>query len=202
MAYGEPDKLGFATQLVGALAYVGMARSDSVRISCLGAPAGASGFGVFRRRSRFFKLVEELSRIAPAGFVDLNAGLSACLPDESPHSLVILVSDLLTPDGVSASLDALKSRRLDVVVLHLVSPEEMDPRLSGEVELIDAETDQTLELGISLETLQAYRTRFAAWLERCKSDCLSRGIRYVRVPTNRPIPSIMLDDLRRARVLR
>jgi hypothetical protein len=103
---------------------------------------------------------------------------------------------------VSASLDALQSRRLDVVVLHLVSPEEIDPRFSGEVELIDAETDQTLELGISLDTLRAYRARFAAWLDRCQTDCLSRGIRYVRVPTNRPLSSIVLDDLRRARVLR
>jgi uncharacterized protein (DUF58 family) len=202
MAYGEPDKLSFAAQLVAALAYVGMARSDSVRISCLGAPDRPLASGVLRRRSRFPKLVEELSRIAPVGLVDLSAGLSTCLPEDAHHSLVVLVSDLLTRDGVAASLEALQSRRLDVVVLHLVSPQEMDPRFSGEVELIDAETDQTLELGISLETLRAYRARFAAWLARCQGDCLSRGIRYVRVPTNRPLSSIMLDDLRRARVLR
>ena len=35
MAYGQPDKLGFATQLVAALGYVGIARSDAVRIVCL-----------------------------------------------------------------------------------------------------------------------------------------------------------------------
>src|SRR3954470_4724934 len=36
MAAGTPDKLSFAADVVAALAYIGMARADSVRILCLG----------------------------------------------------------------------------------------------------------------------------------------------------------------------
>jgi hypothetical protein len=38
-----------------------------------------------------------------------------------------------------------------VVVLHVVSPDEADPRLTGEVELIDAETNEVLQVGVSLD---------------------------------------------------
>jgi uncharacterized protein (DUF58 family) len=201
MGYGEPDKLTFAAQLVAALGYVAMARSDSVRIACL--TPRASGFGPFGRRSRMPELVRRLSEIAPAGLVDVNAGLAECLPEAARQPLVVVVSDLLTPPGVSSGLEALRvGRQADVVILHVVSPEEMEPRLSGEMELVDAETNEVLELGVSLETLAAYRARFAAWLDEQETECRGQGVRYVRVRTDRALTSVVLDDLRRGGVLR
>jgi uncharacterized protein (DUF58 family) len=201
MAYGQPDKLAFAAQLVAALGYVAMARSDSVRIACMAPKPG--GFGPFGRRARMPDLVRQLAHIAPTGLVDVNAGLAACLSDEPRQPLVVVVSDLLTPLGVSSGLESLcVARQADVVVLHVVSPEEMNPRLSGEMELVDAETNEVLELGVSLETLAAYRARFATWLDEREAECRGRGVRYIRVQTDRPITSVILDDLRRAGVLR
>jgi uncharacterized protein (DUF58 family) len=202
MAYGQPDKLEFAAQLVAALGYIGMARSDSVRIACLTDAPASPGFGPFGRRARLPQLVADLSRVAPAGLVDLNSGLSSCLGPSPERPLVIVVSDLLAMPGVAQGLDALQALNADVVVLHVVSTEEMDPRLSGEVELVDAETDEVLEIGVSLDTLAAYRARFAAWLADRQADCSQRGIRYVRVPTHRPLANVVLDDLRRGGVVR
>jgi hypothetical protein len=202
MAYGQPDKLEFAAQLVAALGYIGMARSDSVRIACLTDAPASPGFGPFGRRARLPQLVADLSRVAPAGLVDLNSGLSSCLGPSPERPLVIVVSDLLAMPGVAQGLDALQALNADVVVLHVVSAEEMDPRLSGEVELVDAETDEVLEIGVSLDTLAAYRARFAAWLADRQADCSQRGIRYVRVPTHRPLANVILEDLRRGGVVR
>jgi uncharacterized protein (DUF58 family) len=212
MAYGQPDKLGFATQLVAALGYVGIARSDAVQIVCLTeqpvAP-GASPFGPTfrvasrgRQRVKMPDLVRQLSKVAPAGWLDVNAGLSACLSDGARQPLVVVVSDLLTPGGVSAGIGALLARQTDVVILHVVSPDEVDPRLSGEMELLDAETNEVLEVGVSLETLAAYRARFATWLAEREAECHARGVRYARLMTDRPLASVMLDDLRCSAVLR
>jgi hypothetical protein len=132
----------------------------------------------------------------------LNAGLSGCLDASSERPLVIVVSDLLALPGVSRGLDSLQALRADVVVLHVVSAEEMNPQLSGEVELVDAETDEVLEIGVSLDTLAAYRARFAAWLADRQADCSQRGIRYVRLTTHRPLASVVLEDLRRGGVVR
>ncbi len=198
----KPDKLEFATQLVAALGYIGMARSDSVRIACLTDAPSAPTFGPFGRRGRLPQLMADLARIAPAGLVDLNSGLAGCLGASPAQPLVIVVSDLLTLPGIAQGLDALRAARADVVVLHLLSPEEMDPRLAGELELVDAETNEVLEIGVSMATLAAYRTRHAAWLADRAAESSQRGIRYVRVRTDRPLASVVLDDLRRAAVLR
>jgi uncharacterized protein (DUF58 family) len=202
MDFGNPPKLGFAAQLVAALGYIGMARADSVRIVCLARQPSTQGFGPFARRGRLPHLVTELSKIAPAGLVDLNDSLATCLPTDVAQPLVVLVSDLLTPAGLSDGLESLQARHADVVMLHVLSPDELEPRLSGQIELLDAETDETLEVGVSLETLAAYRARMAAWLGARQTECSQRGMRYVRVPTDRQLDAVMLDDLRRGGVLK
>jgi uncharacterized protein (DUF58 family) len=199
---GTPSKLEFAAQLTAALAYVGVARTEAVRIVCLGGRRPATSFGPLGRRSRMPELIAGLSRLAPVGAVDLNAAMDGCLEAGTRPTLVVLVSDLMKPGGVAGGLEALRARVADLVVVHVVSPEESNPRLSGEVELFDAESGDVLELGISLETLAAYRARFAAWLEERAAECRTRGIRYVRVGTEHPLASVVLDDLRSGGVLR
>lgn len=204
---GEPDKLDFAAQLVAALTYVGASRADAVRIACLGrsAPVGPTAWfaGPFSRRSRVADLVQQLSTLAPAGLVDLNAGLAECVPPgASARSLAVVVSDLLMPEGVASGLDALRARVADVAVVHIVSPEELNPELSGELELVDAESGATLELGVSLDTLAAYRQRLGHWLDAREADCGRRGMRYIRVRTDQPVNEVVLDDLRRGGLLR
>ena len=204
MDFGEPSKLAFAAELVAALAYVGASRADAVRVACLSRvqPVGWR-IGPFSRRARVPEVVQQLAALAPAGQIEVNAELAACLPREaSSNSLVVVISDLLTPGGVAAGLDALRARVADVAVLHVVSPAEQHPDLSGEVELLDAESGRTLELGISLATLDAYHSRFTAWLDAREAECRRRGLRYVRVSTDRPVNEVVLDDLRRGGLVR
>jgi hypothetical protein len=147
--------------------------------------------------------LQQLSALTPAGLVDLDAALSECATRDVPRtSLAVVVSDLLTPDGASAGLDALRARVGDLAVVHLVSPDELEPRLSGEVELIDEETGATLELGVSQDTLAAYRARLQAWLDARADDCHRRGMRYIRARTDRPLASLVMDDLRSGGLLR
>jgi uncharacterized protein (DUF58 family) len=200
MDYGQPDKLGVATHLVLALASIGASRVDTVRIAYLGQPNPPAR--PFARRG-IPDLVRQLSQLSPTGLVDLNTELDICVPSDSrAGTLAVVISDLLSPDGAASGLDSLRARLGDVAVVHIVSPQELDPSVSGEVELIDAESGRALELGVSLDTLAAYRTRFNAWLDARADECLRRGLRYIRVRTDRPLASIVLDDLRRGGLLK
>jgi uncharacterized protein (DUF58 family) len=201
MDYGQPNKLSFATQLVTALAYVGASRADIVRVAYLGQPRQRAWS--LRRRSRLPDLQRELAALAPVGMVDLNESLAASMPSDAPAtSLAIVISDLLTPEGAAGGLDGLCARVADVAVIHVVAPDELEPRLSGELALVDAESGAALELGVSLATLSAYRSRFADWLDARETECRRRGLRYCRVRTDRPLASVVLSDLRRGGLVR
>jgi uncharacterized protein (DUF58 family) len=201
MAWAEShDKLDYAAQLVANLGYIALARADAVRVRLLGK---TPRLGPLRGRNRMGELLRALQQVAPGGQVDIARALADCVPSGQSRRgqpLLIVVSDLLAADGLHAGWDALLG--LDVVVLHVVSPAELEPRITGEVELIDAETGAILELGASLETLEAYRARFADWLAEQQAACEQRGMRYVWVRTDRPAAAVILDDLRRAGVLK
>lgn len=201
MDFGNPSKLDVGAQLVTALAHIGAGRADGVRVTCLG--RSLPGRWPLRRRSHVSELVRELARLTPAGRVDLNATLSACVPaDAPPHALAVVVSDLMSPAGIQGALDTLRARVADIAVVHVVAPEELQPNISGEVELIDAETGVITELGVSQATLSAYRTRFTAWLDARESDCRARGLRYTRVTTDTPIATAVLRNLREMGLLK
>jgi uncharacterized protein (DUF58 family) len=200
MVWGEPDKLGFAARMAAALAYVGLGRFDAVRLVQLG--NSAAPLGPLRGRRRFGDVVQALSAGAGHGRLDLASQVGACLPSPTRQGLVVLVSDLLAPEGVEAGLDRLLQQGVDVVVLHVLSPQELSPDLLGELELLDSETNERLEVGLSLAVLKQYRERLDGWLERQAAACGERGLRYVRLPTDRALDAVMLDDLRRGNVLR
>jgi uncharacterized protein (DUF58 family) len=200
MAWGEPDKLAFAARTVAALAYVGLGRFDAVRLVQLGHPRG--GLGPLRGRRRFGEVVQALSDGGAYGRLDLSAHVAECLPAPTRQGLVVLVSDLLAPEGVERGLDGLLHQGVDVIVLHVLSPQELNPDLIGELELLDAETNERLEVGLSVAVLKQYRDRLGGWLERQASVCSQRGLRYVRLRTDRTLDSVVLDDLRRGDVLR
>jgi uncharacterized protein (DUF58 family) len=202
MACGQRDKLAFSAELVAALGYVALARSDSVRVLRLGSGGTGAMLGPLRGRARVAELVRFLAQTESSGRVELESALAESVPSATAHRLVLIVSDLLTPAGLDGGLDALLDQRTDVVVIHVYSPEEQDPRLAGEVELIDSETGETLELGASLATLEAYRERYKRWQAEQEATCTARGLRYVRVPADRAVASVVLDDLRRGQVLR
>jgi uncharacterized protein (DUF58 family) len=202
MAWGEPDRLTFAARVLAALAYVGLARYDAVQVVCLGQERGATLLGPLRGRVRFPDVVALLSSVRGDGEVDLSTRLTQSLPGVSNQSLVVLVSDLLAPSGVEHGLDALKRDGADVVVIHVVSNAEANPNLAGDIEMVDAETDEVLEVGLSVEALERYRQRYQEWLRQQETVCAGRGLRYVRVNSDGSIDSAILNDLRHAGVLR
>jgi hypothetical protein len=132
-----------------------------------------------------------------ASALPLSGGLSRARP------LVVVLSDLLTADveGLGASFDALISQGASVAVVHILSPQEEAPTTRGELELVDAETGQRIDIGLSAETVERYRERLSAWLREVEAVCLQRGVPYTRVSSDQSVESVVIENLRRVQVV-
>jgi uncharacterized protein (DUF58 family) len=200
MAAGQPPKLLFAKRAAAALGYIGLASEDRIALTALAGRAGRRQVAL-RGSGRVFRLLSALSSIDVAdGTTDLLAAARHAGAQLSGRGVIVLISDLLDPaaDKVIRDLAATGS---ELIVLHVLSPEELDPTMEGDVRLVDVESGDGIDVTIDLATIDDYKTRLAAWQEGFADLAARRGATYVSVPTNLPLADLVFAELRRRRVL-
>ncbi|MFP5342739.1 MAG: DUF58 domain-containing protein [Candidatus Limnocylindria bacterium] len=200
MATGSPDKLVFAKRAAAALGYIGLASEDRVAVSAL-AGRMARRRASLRGTGRVFRLLADLSSIEAAdGPTDLVAAARHAATQLSGRGVIVLLSDLLDPaaDRVIRELAATGS---ELVVLHVLSPDELDPPLEGDLRLVDRETGDQVDITVDLATLDAYRARLAAWKTTLADLAARRRASYVDLSSDVNLAELMFAELRRRRVL-
>ena len=200
MAAGNPPKLVFAKRAAAALGYIGLASEDRVAVTALAGRAGRRQVAL-RGSGRVFRLLSALSGIASAdGATDLLAAARHAGAQLSGRGVVVLISDLLDPaaDKVIRELAATGS---ELIVLHVLSPDELDPSMEGDVRLVDVESGDGLEVTIDLATIDDYKLRLAAWQEGFADLAARRGATYVPISTDLPLADLVFAELRRRRVV-
>ena len=97
---------------------------------------------------------------------------------------------------------ALAGRGHEIALLHALTPEELNPPIRGDLRLIDSETGDKVEVTIDGATLVAYRRRLEAWQTELRALAGKHGGRYVMLRTDLPLRRLLLEDLRRANIVR
>jgi len=200
MAAGRPAKLLFAKRAAAALGYIGLASEDRVAVAVLGGRV-ARRQPSLRGSGRVFRLLSNLSSIEVAsGPSDLVAAARHAAAQLSGRGVIVLISDLLDPaaDRVIRELAATNS---ELVILHVLSPDELDPRLEGDLRLVDAETGDGIDVTVDLATIDGYKARLAAWQAGFADLAAKRRASYVTVPSDLPLVDLVFAELRRRRVL-
>jgi uncharacterized protein (DUF58 family) len=200
MASGTPDKLQFAKRAAAALGYIGLASEDKVAVSVLGGRA-ARRRTQLRGSGRVFRLLAELSAIRVTdGPTDLVAAARHAAAQLTGRGVVILISDLLDPSA-DRVIRELASTRSELIILHVLSPDELDPPLEGDLRLVDAETGASVDVTADLATIDAYRDRLAEWKASFAHLAARRQATYVDLSSDVPLNDLVFAELRRRRVL-
>jgi uncharacterized protein (DUF58 family) len=200
MASGRPDKLQFAKRAAAALGYVGLASEDRVTISVLGGRSARRRVSL-RGSGRVFRLLSELSAIAVAdGPTDLVAGARHAAAQLRGRGVILLLSDLLDP-GADKVIRELAATRSELIVLHVLSPQELNPDLEGDLRVVDSETGEGVDVTADLATVDAYRDRLAAWKQGFADLAARRGATYVDLASDVALNELVFAELRRRRVL-
>lgn len=203
MAWGAPPKLVAMQHLAAALGYLALVQGDRLRVTPFGA-APLPPLGPLQSKARALELLRFVARLDPAPQTDLRRSLEQYARAHERGGLLVLCSDLLSEpaEALLAGLRALAPARWQVLVLHLLDPRELDPDLSGPLELEDSETGQRLALTLDSAALAQYRRNAAAWQEQAARTCAQRGAAYARIMTDWPFERAVLPYLRARQILR
>jgi uncharacterized protein (DUF58 family) len=200
MNFGDPTKLRVAKQLAAALGYVGLCRADRVSVAALG-PQGRSA-PILRGRASLWKMLQYLESVSSGTNVSLYDGVKDFSIRNSGTGVAVLLTDLMDKQGYESALRMLIGRRMDVFVMHILSPEEIDPPLRGDRKLIDVEDGDSAEVTINSYVLEKYKQTVQSFIGSVKTFCARRSIVYIPVRTETPVETIVTKYLRERGVVR
>ncbi|MBX7244028.1 MAG: DUF58 domain-containing protein [Candidatus Sumerlaeaceae bacterium] len=201
MDFGTPNKLQYARQVAAALAYVSLLSMDRVSIAGFGTGLSQK-LPPKRGRSQAMQVFDFLAALKSDGPTSLENAARRFALEARRSGLVIFISDFLDKAGYETALKQLLHKRCEVYAIHVLSPEEMNPPLAGDLRLVDAEDGQVVEITVTERLLRNYRSVMSAYCEQLRAFCIQRGIGYIPAPTNAPFEDLILHYLKMSGLVR
>ena len=196
MDYGRPNKFRYATQVAAALGYMGLINMNRFGVGAFSDRLDQTLQPARGRRS-FHTLVRFLEGLKPGGRTNLQAACRRFALENARRGVVVVISDFMDREGYEEALKTLAARRFDIFFIQVLSPQELDPPLAGDLTLVDAEDGALTEVTVSRRLLKAYQKNLAAFMGGLRDACHKRGARYVGVSTGLPVERLVVDQLRR-----
>lgn len=136
-------------------------------------------------RSHLRAVLAALANTAAEGKTASASALRRAVGLLRSRGVLVLIADLLEDDeGVEAELRRASRMGHDVTVFHVLTPDELEWRWGGDVELQDSETGERV-LSAPAASVE-YRRRVEAFVQRWRERCTAAGIEYVLARTDAP----------------
>jgi uncharacterized protein (DUF58 family) len=201
MDFGTPSKLHYARQVAAALAFVGLVNLDRVVVEAFNDRLTQS-LPAARGRRSLWRVLDFLQKVEPAGPSDLRRALRTFSLKCSGKGIVVLLSDFMDKGGYEDALRYLVARQLDIYVIQILSQEEIEPEIVGDLKLVDIEDDDVAEITVSAPLLKRYKQNLAAYRGALNEFCTRRGIAYLFTSNQVPFERLVLTALRQRGLVR
>lgn len=204
MGWGKPRAKGrLAAQLAGALTFIALQSGDRVELAACQGAGVVEHLPALRGEAAAWTAWRLLERLESGGSTDLNGALSALSRYLRGAGLTVLISDLFSPTGYQQGIDALLARRQEVLLVHVLAPDEMEPPadLVGEWRLLDTEPASPIEVTITPGVLRAYRRLLKTFTQEAADFCRRRGLTYLQLRSDVDLQDVVLRTFRTAGIV-
>ena len=195
MDFGTPTKFLFAARLAAVLAYVALASLDRVVVGFVD-DDGVRLHGPSRGRAGFYSILQFLESGRARGRGSLERGLRIHAAAGTP-GLTVLFSDFFDA-ALPGALLPHRFRRHSLALVQVLSPDELDPTLDGDLKLIDAEDERATEITVGPRELAAYTARLEAHRDSLHRFALRHAASMLTLPSNATLEQAVWDHLLRA----
>lgn len=214
---GVPNKFLFMQKLAAALAYIGLVNLNRVAITAIGEKIGVADdpetaaqppVGVvsqirdLRGRRRLTDLVAYLCSLEPSGNTRFTDACKRIAITRRGKGVMLVLSDFFVKEGYEDGLRLLKGHGYEVFVVQVLAPEELEPKIGGDLRLKDVEDGDVAEVTITASLLKKYKQTINAYCNRLHEFCAQRDITHMTVTSDTPVDQFVLDYLRRRGLLR
>ncbi len=178
---GSPDglKLDFAKRFAAAVGYMVLARSERVQVF-----SAADGLVTSpppnRGRAGLPTFLSLLDALTAEGATNLAKAVDATVRRSQKPGLLVVVSDFFDGADILSSLKQAAFSGHQLALVQVLSREEVDPTLEGDLALVDAESGATIEVTMDESALVAYQSRLQALTSDLEQFAKRHAASYLR----------------------
>jgi uncharacterized protein (DUF58 family) len=192
---GGPKKMDYARYIAASLMYLAIKHQrdaaglivfdDEVRDHVR--PSG--------RQGQLVRLMASLEAAEPHARTDFAKPLRLFQELLHRRGIVIVLSDFYEdPELVARTIEPLRFHGNEVVLFHILDPQEVRPVMKGPSVLVDLETDRRIEV-IPEYAKTTYRAKIDAHIEALRSKSQAVGMGYHLLTTNQPLDNALREYL-------
>ncbi len=201
MEFGDPDKYLYARRVAAAIAYIGLANYNRVSVTAFSDRYGPEMVGV-RGRRMIHQLLGHLSGIEATGEGNMTAACRQFAIRHPQRGIVLLLSDFMDKAGYEDGMRYLIGRKYDLYAIQMLSPDEIEPPLNGDLQLVDIEDEDVADITVSRALINRYKQNLHAYCRGLQDFCTRRGVNYMFTSTAVPFDQLVLTYLRQKGLLR
>ena len=188
------SKLDYARYLAASLAYLAQQQRD------------AGGLIVFddeirsyvhpsSRSGQLHRILHAIDKAEPVSRTDYAKPFVTFQQMLGRRGIVVVISDFYEqPEVIVKTVAPLRHRGNEVVLFHILDPEELQPKLRGPVLMVDMETDDQIEVSPEY-VVDEYRDKINGHVEALKSEAQRNGLGYFLAVTDRPLDAALREYL-------
>lgn len=180
-----------AKRLALTMGYLALSSYD--QLSLLPLDPNTQGLGPLTGKSLFLQAAQYLETLPHFEATRLTQSITR-IPFRG-SGICYLFTDGFSQDGIENALAYLRYHKQQTTLVHILSPEELDPGLEGEIRLIDSETKEERTLEMSPGVLQRYQETLQSFCGDLKERCHRYGFSYTLIPGNMDLRQAVLEQL-------
>lgn len=147
------------------------------------------------RPGQLARLFAGLEKAEPHALTNFSKPLQHVQNFPHRRGIAVVISDFYEEPGtIIRTVAPLRFRGNDVVLFHVLDPQEIRPSLKGSAILVDLETERRLEV-IPEYTKTTYRTRIVSHIEQLRTGAGAAGMDYHLLVTDQPLDTTLREYL-------
>lgn len=201
------DKSEAALKIAAAMGYLSVQEMDRVSIKTIKGKKANSISQTMTGKDALFQALNTLSMVDFQGSADLGEAICTCQEPGYDDGMSIIISDFLTESDWKKAVDYLLYRHREVMLIQVLTPQELDPAYNGKIQFIDVETndfmdERNLKMKITKSSYLAYKDALADYLGDMEKFCRSRNVSYLMVDTSKSLEKQLFGQLYEKEVIR
>lgn len=147
------------------------------------------------RQGQFMRVAHAIEHAEPGTRTDFAKPFIHFQQFHRRRGIVVAVSDFYEePETVIQAIRPLRFNGNEVILFHVLDPEEIQPKLKDPVLMVDMETDDAIEVSPDYAKHE-YRAKVDAHIDALRTKAKASGMDYFLLQTDRPLDEALREYL-------